>query len=203
MAGSGFTTRLARHHLAVEMAVDGDAAQKLDELLRHIRQHIEPIARRLQIGDQTLRREYDLLPVDSLAHVALASGAVHPFLPTEEVDHLVVAQRPRSYSSQNTGICGNRTKEKNSTNSGLHFFGSRANTTPPRSNTIFSCYKGMKFFTESDFQSAQSGRSVREAAPCAHPAITSEIAAGPALTKRKSLPKSDFLDLKGYEPKLS
>ena len=37
---------LAGDHLAVEKPVDGEAAQEVDELARHVRKHVEPVARR-------------------------------------------------------------------------------------------------------------------------------------------------------------
>ena len=44
---------------------------------------------------------------------------------------------PRSYSSQKNGIRGARRKLKNSISSGVHLLLSRANSTPPRSKTMF------------------------------------------------------------------
>ena len=52
---------LAGDHLAVEKPVDGEAAQKVDELARHVRKHVEPVARRFVVADEPFGRLHGFL----------------------------------------------------------------------------------------------------------------------------------------------
>ena len=60
-----------------------------------------------------------------------------PVIPTRVSVTSPRVEVPRSYSSQKRGIFGARRKLKNSMISGSHLRLSRANSTPPRSNTMF------------------------------------------------------------------
>jgi len=80
---------LAGDYLAVEQAVDRKPAQEVDELARHVRQHVKFVARRLEIADEPFCRLHGLLHLDRPAQKLLALGTRAAVHVAQRIGHLV------------------------------------------------------------------------------------------------------------------